>query len=116
MEQMLEMQFAANITYDNLTYNTKVFVEYKHSGKQYFKSENHYTESKEIAEEWASKGIKVITKEGYWYIDRIAIPIIGLNGKKDKWYINNQGDYYRINKCSKFWNKMHQKLSNNQIS
>ena len=113
---------AGNITYGGFTYNTRILAEYKHTGKQYFykvkykgKWENRYTENQQIAEEKKANGIEVTEKEGYYFLERIAIPTINAKGEEDIWYINNPGDYYKVNKASKFWNKRHHQLSQHQI-
>lgn len=113
---------AGNVTYSENTFNTRILVEYKHTGKQFFYKEKvgrklveKYTDSEEIAAEKIQKGIKVTVKEGHYFIDRIAIPTINAKGQSDIWYINNSGDYYRINKVSKFWQKKHKELSANQL-
>jgi len=107
--------FAINVTYDNNTFNTLAKIEYKHTGLRYFLNKNHFTENKEIADKWRSKGKKVTVKSGYYFIDRIAIPIINAEGKKDWWYITNPGDYYRVNKTSKACQKNHSLLSNEEV-
>lgn len=104
---------AANVTYSDDTFNTRLFVEYRHTGAQFFTGKNKYTENRSIAEKWKAQGKNVKEKAGYWYIDRIAIPTINAKGEKDIWYISNCGDYYRINKVSKYWQKIHKELSNN---
>lgn len=116
MTKEIKMWVAANITYSGSTYNSKVLVEYEHTGEMYFKKANHYTQDKDIAEEWKAKGKKVITKPGYYFIKRLAIPTIMANGQKGIWYINNSGDNYTINKVSKYWKKMHDQLSNNILT
>lgn len=114
MKPDIKIQVAANITYSGFTYNTRLFVEYQHTGEMYFKNKNHYTSDKEIAEDWKIKGKKVITKPGYYFIKRMAIPTINAKGENDIWYINNPGDDYTINKASKYWKKIHNQLSTNQ--
>lgn len=110
---MITVKTAANITYSGFTYNTPVIVEYKHTGKQYFKSKHHFTESEEIAQRWKEEGKKVTTKDGHYFINRIAIPTINAKGEKDVWYITNAGDTYKVNKVSKYWDKIHKLLSSN---
>jgi hypothetical protein len=109
---------AANITYGVMTYNTPVKVEYKHTGNRYIlKSRSkteRYTSSLEIANDWKAKGRKVLVKSGYYFIDRIAIPNIQSTGKRDWWYITNEGDDYQVNKASKYWRRKHQELSQEQ--
>jgi len=104
---------AANITYSGNTFNTRLLVEYKHTGPQFFTGKNKYTENKEIAERWKAEGKKVKERAGYWHIDRMAIPTINAKGEKDIWYISNYGDFHRINKVSKYGKKIHTLLSNN---
>lgn len=103
--------YAANITYSGLTYNTPLIVTYEHTGKLYYKKANHYTTDKEIAEKWVAQGKKVKVKNGYFFIKRLAIPTINSKGEPDIWYINNEGDYYRINKLSKYGQKVHAELT-----
>lgn len=115
MEQ-IKITIAANITYSGLTYNTKLHLEYEHTGKLYYckkKREKHYTytESPNISDNWKKQGYKVIETPGYYFIKRIAIPTINAKGDDDMWYINNCGDNYRINKVSKYAKKIHAKLS-----
>jgi hypothetical protein len=106
---------AANITYSGLTYNTPVKVKYKHTGLRYVLNSKargeKYTSNPEIANEWKSKGRKVLVKSGYYFIDRIAKPSIRDNGQPDWWYITNEGDYYIINRASKYWRRKHAELS-----
>lgn len=113
MKNEITVKVAANITYSGITYNTPLIIEYKHTGKQYFKGKSSYTTNKDIAESWKAKGEKVIVKDGYYFIKRLAIPTINAKGEKDIWYINNDGDSYSINKVSKFAKKIHNQLSNN---
>jgi hypothetical protein len=91
----MELTTAANITYGVMTYNTPVKVEYKHTGHRYIlKSRSkteRYTSSISIANDWKAKGRKVLVKSGYYFIDRIAIPNIQNTGKRDWWYITNEG-------------------------
>lgn len=109
----IQVCIAANITYSGDTFNTRLFVEYKHTGPQFYKTKTHFTADKSIAEEWKAKGKKVKERAGHWYIDRMAIPTINAKGEKDIWYINNPQDQYRINKVSKYGKKIHAQLSNN---
>lgn len=113
MEKVI-LKVAGNVTYNGFTYNSRLQVEYKHTGFMYFKSKKkvHFTTNKEIAENWKKNGVKVIVESGYYYIERVAL----LNYDGSVWYINNPGDSYIINKCSKFWNKIHKELSNQIIS
>ena len=120
MEQEIKIKVAANITYSGFTYNTPLIVEYQHTGKQWFfkpkgAKHEHYTESHEIAQDRINKGLKVTEKPGYYFIKRMAIPTINAKGLPDIWYINNPGDSYSVNKVSKYWRKIHQQLSNNQL-
>lgn len=110
------IKVAANITYSGFTYNTPLIVEYKHTGKQWFykkkgaKSEC-CTTSLEIAQDRIKQGLKVVEKPGHYFIDRMAIPTVNANGDHGIWYINNPGEYYCVNKASKYWNKIHRQLS-----
>lgn len=116
MKQELKIQVAANITYLGFTYNTRLFVEYAHTGKQWFykiRGKEHYTQCPEIMQDRINKGIKVTENPGYYFIKRMAIPTINAKGEKDIWYINNPGDDYTINKASKYWKKVHEQLSKN---
>ena len=118
MKQEIKIKVAANITYDGFTYNTPLFVEYQHTGKQWFYKPKgakveHYTQSPEIMQDKISKGLKVTEKPGYYFIKRMAIPTVNAKGLPDIWYINNPGDNYSINKASKYWKKIHEQLSNN---
>lgn len=106
---------AANITYGGITQNTPVKVEYKHTGKIYFYGKTgRYTQSAEIAAEWIAKGRRVKERPGYYFISRIAIPTTLSNGRKDWWYITNDGDNYQLNKASKFFRRIHSELSKDQ--
>jgi hypothetical protein len=109
----VKIKVAANITYHGFTYNTLLFVEYQHTGIQYYKGKNHYTSDKDIADNWKAKGKKVTVKDGYYFIKRLAIPTVNAKGLPDIWYINNSGDFYTVNKVSKYWKKVHEQLSNN---
>jgi len=106
---------AANVSYSGMTTNTKLLIQYKHTGKIY-STKNKTTYDVSIAENWKNKGNKVKESEGYYFIDRLAIPAITANGKNDYWYINNDGDGYSINKVSKYGKKIHTMLSNNDTS
>lgn len=88
---------AANITYIGNTFNTILFLEYKHTGEFSYK-----------------QGRKKIHTKGYYFIDRIAIPTVNAKGEKDIWYITNSGDTYAINKVSKYAKKIHAELSKEQ--
>ncbi|MFN5250918.1 MAG: hypothetical protein ACK5DE_07700 [Bacteroidota bacterium] len=116
----IKTQYAANITYSGLTFNTKLLIEYKHTGVQYYWHKGRgankrecYTENEGIAHYRKANGQTVHERPGYWYIDRIAIPTINAKGDNDLWYINNCGDHYTINKVSKYGKKIHELLSNN---
>jgi hypothetical protein len=117
--EILVIITAANITYSGLTYNTPVQVEYKHTGLRYVLNSKakgeKYTSNTEIAQEWKSKGHKVLVKSGYYFIDRIAKPSVKDNGQPDWWYINNPGDNYQVNKASKYWRRKHAELSQETI-
>jgi len=116
--KQIEIITAANITYSGATYNTKLFVEYKHTGIMYYVKNGNKgkkcTSDKEIADKWISQNKKVQATTGSYFIDRIAIPTINANGEKDKWYITNDGDNYKVNKVSKYWKKIHQQLTQEQ--
>jgi cytochrome c oxidase assembly protein Cox11 len=99
-----------NITYSGFTYNTRLKVEYKHTGIQYH-IKNKYTCDKDIADSWIAKGKKVKVKQGNYFIYRIAIP-----NQNSWWYISNSGDSYTLNKASKYFKKIHSELSNNIVT
>lgn len=106
--------FAANITYSGFTYNTKLIVEYQHTGGFYFKNGKQgkcILSGEESAHKNIAKGIKVYYSNGYYFIKRLAIPTINAKSEKDIWYINNSGDSYSINKVSKYGKKIHTQLS-----
>lgn len=110
--------FAANITYCGFTYNTRLIVEYKHTGEYYFcktSKSKHILSGKESADDKRSKGKKVYHSKGYYYMGRLAIPNMGADGKDSIWYINNSGDYCKINKISKYAKKVHAELSQEEI-
>ncbi len=115
MSNKVTLKFMANITYGGTTYNTLLICEYKHSGTIYKCIKKgcpeKITHNIEIANEWKAKGKKVIEGDGYYYMDRIAIPTINAKGEKDIWYINNAGDTYIVNKVSKYGRKIHQELT-----
>lgn len=111
--ERIKVTVAANITYSNMTYNTKLSLEYEHTGAQYYKSETHYTENREIAERWKDEGEIVKELPGYYFIKRMAIQTLNAKGETDFWYINNPGDQYTINKVSKYAKKIHSLLSSN---
>ena len=108
---------AANITYSGNTFNTPLHIEYRHTGKQFFKLKAGKkvcsTTDIDIAEDWKAKGFKITENDGYYFIYRLAIPTVNAAGERDIWYINNDGDYYNINKVSKYAKKIHTQLSNN---
>ena len=85
---------AVNLTYGGLTYNTPLKIEYKHTGEFTYK-----------------QGRKKLKSAGYYYQYRLAIPTINADGKKDFWYINNEGDSYTVNKVSKFGRKLHAEIT-----
>ena len=110
----LTIQTAANITYNGIAFNTKLIVEYKHTGGYYFldtKKGKHILSGEDSAIEKAKQGKKVFYSNGYYFIKRLAIPTINAKGENDIWYINNHGDNYTINKVSKYGKKVHHKLS-----
>jgi hypothetical protein len=112
------VNFAANITYSGLTYNTNVIAEYEHTGKQFFYRKKYskiesFTQDVEIANKRILEGLKVTEKPGYYFIKRLAIPTINAKNAKDIWYINNAGDSYSINRVSKYGKKIHSLLSEN---
>jgi len=116
----IQLTTVANITYSGQTFNTKLIITYKHTGKQWYwhkgRGSNRrecITENEGIAHYRKASGMNVYERQGYWYMDRIAIPTINAKGEKDIWYINNSGDNYCINKVSKYGKKIHQLLSNN---
>lgn len=106
-----KVQFVANVTYLENTFNTPLIVEYKHTGLMWYKNKNHFTSSPEIAERWQKEGKKVKVDKGHYFIDRLAIPTINAKGEKDIWYINNPGDKYKINKVSKYGQKLQKQIS-----
>jgi len=57
------------------------------------------------------EGKKLIIKSGYYFIKRMAIPTDG----GGKWYINNEGSAYSINKVSKYGRRVHAELSQETI-
>ena len=50
----------------------------------------------------------------YNIVYRLAIPTINDKGQKHYWYINNDGDSYKVNKTSKYFKKIHSILSTPQ--
>ena len=108
--------FAANISYDGFTYNTKLIVEYQHTGKQWYtikKGDSHRTctTDNNIAQSWEDKGLIITNNDGYYFMKRLAIENINAKGQNDLWYINNSGDSYSVNKTSKYFKKIHKQLS-----
>ena len=101
----------ADITYSGLRRITPLICEYKHTGTIYETGKSRYTSSAEIAQRWKDEGKKVREKQGYYYIDRMAIPSINASGKPDKWYINNSGDMYEVHRVSKYGRRIHKELS-----
>lgn len=114
---MKTVTIAANITYSGFTYNTPLVIEYEHTGKQWFYTKGKttcFTENESIANDRKASGKKVVEKQGYYYIKRLAIPTINDKGEKIMWYINNPGDHYSINKVSKYGQKIHSEMSKEQ--
>lgn len=110
--------FAANISYGGLTYNTPLIVEYKHTGKQFIHNGSkgrHILLDRDTALEYLKKKKKVFYSDGYYFINRLAIPTINAKGEKDIWYINNEGDNYMLNKVSKYAKKIHAQLSEEKL-
>lgn len=117
MSNIIKRTFVANITYNGLTYNTPLIVEYKHTGKIYelYKKGKciKHTSDNEIGTAWKDLKNHIVKEvSGYYFMYRLAIPNINAKGEKDIWYINNSGDYYRINKLSKYGRKIHSQLTN----
>ena len=111
--KILKITTTGNITYSGLTYDTQLIIEYKHTGKEYRYKEKRTekcTNSESIADEKRSKGINVTEKEGYYYIDRIAIPTVNAAGNNDIWYITNEGDNYKINSISESEKEIHKQI------
>lgn len=113
------VKFVANITYSGSTFTTQLIVEYKHTGKQWFYKKPRqkyetFTENEQIAIEKINQGLTVRETNGYYYIDRIAIPNINAKGERDIWYITNHGDTCKINKISKYGRNIHKQLTENQ--
>lgn len=106
---------AANVTYSNVTFNTRLTVEYKHSGEQYWIIKRggiqHILSGEDSAREKVREGKKVYYSPGYYFAARYAIPTIMANGQPGTWYINNEDDYYRINRISKYAKKLNEELS-----
>jgi len=107
MKQGIDKIFAANVTYGSITQNAPTLFEYKHTGKIFYKNKNHSTANEEIANKWVEQGKKVKVSQGYYYIDRIAIP----DENCGWWYVTNEGDFYRLNKVSKYARRIHAELS-----
>ena len=111
---MITHTFAANITYSGNTFNTKLIVEYKHTGGYYFimgEKGKHILSGEDSANKKIREGKKVYYSNGYYFIKRLAIPTINAKGENDIWYINNEGDFFKVNKVSKFGKKIHNQLS-----
>ena len=92
---------AANVTYGTITQNSRLTLEYSHTGKYYFKKTPkgiHIFSD----EESAKKSKNVFVSEGHYFINRLRL---------GEWYINNDGDTYHINKVSKYGRKIHEQLS-----
>lgn len=103
---MKQVTVAANVTYCNITENCKLTIEYKHTGKYYFKKTKkgiHVFSG----EESAKLQKNVFLSEGHYFINRLKI---------NDWYINNDGDTYKINKLSKYAKKLHAQLSAENIT
>ena len=96
----------ADITYSGLRRITPLICEYKHTGTIYETGKSRYTSSAEIAQRWKDEGKKVREKQGYYFIDRMAIPT-----GNTKWYINNDGDTYEVHRISKYGRRIHKELS-----
>ena len=107
---------AANINYNGIDFNTKLYIEYKHTSKHFLKRKSKRSQvltqtfDSEIAESWKEKGFYVEENDGFYFINRLAIPTINAKGENDIWYINNSGDNYRVNKLSKYAKKIHEQM------
>jgi hypothetical protein len=111
---MKNITIAANVTYSGAQFNTKLFIEYKHTGVYYFVKTSkgiHILSGIDSAKEKQAKGKNVFISSGYYFIDRLAIP----TSNNNKWYINNDGDTYMVNKVSKYGKKIHSELSKENI-
>lgn len=108
-ERRKDVIVAANIRYSGTTFNTKLKVEYKHTGERYSNDTHEYTT--EDGKRKVEAGEKIKHTSGYWYIDRLAI----YYGPDQYWYINNEGDNYEVNKVSKYGRKIHAELSKETI-
>lgn len=105
---------AANITYSGFTYNTRLLVEFEHTGVYYFIKKHgsrHISSNIDFVAENKKKGKKVFMSAGHYVIDRLAIPAIPQTGSMDWWYINNDGDNYTLNKVSKYAQKVYAELN-----
>jgi hypothetical protein len=105
--------FAANVTYCGLTYNTKLLFEYQHTGGYYFintSNGKHILSGEESANNKIKQGKKVYYSNGYYFIKRMAILNINTKSKPDFWYIDTNDDI-KINKLSKYANKIHKFLA-----
>lgn len=107
MIQRIDKVFAANVSYGSITQNAPTLFEYRHTGRIFYKNKNHSTSNEEIASKWVEQGKKVKVSSGHYFIDRIAIH----NEKGGWWYINNEGDFYTVNKVSKYARRIHSELS-----
>jgi len=115
----IEKTYAVNLTYSGFTYNTKAYFEYEHTGEYYIIKGNKndiICDTIDKVKNNMKKHLKLFKSDGYYYIKRIAIPTTLADGSKSKWYINNGGDYYRINKVSKYGKKIHNELSEQKIT
>lgn len=107
---------AANINYNGIDFTTKLHLEYKHTGKHYLKRKSKRSQvltqtfDSGIAQSWKDNGFYVEENEGFYAMNRLAIPTINAKGENDIWYINNNGDNYRVNKLSKYAQKIHKQM------
>ena len=115
-----EVICVCEIYYGGLAYITKTKIEYKHTGEFYFYKKRggveHILSGIDSAIEKKSAGKKIYKSSGYYQIDRVAIPTLTASGESDWWYINNQGDYYVINRASKYAEKIYKELRKEVIS
>lgn len=110
---------AANITYSGFTRDTRLLVEFKHTGTYYFFKQSksiHILSGIDSALKQKARGKKIYVSGGQWVVDRLAIPCLIAVGKMDWWYIDNPGDYYQINKISKYAKRLYAELSKEEIS
>lgn len=113
----IHLKFQANITYGGATFDTDLNIEYQHTGKEYHYKKGKrefFTHSESIAEKNKTKGIKVKETPGYYFINRLSIPTVNAEGKIDTWYINNEGDTYKVNSVCEEGKRMHEILSRQQ--